>query len=120
MPMVRWLTFVIFLAAFLLASVPARAADAGVQTTWRLLDYIAVDYPGAVAGGRIVNQFEYDEMLEFSKSVAARIDSLPASAAKAALARQAGALRAAITAKAPPQQVAGLARALGGDLLKAH
>jgi high-affinity iron transporter len=46
---------------------PRRHAPtiAAVQTTWRLLDYLAVDYPGAVRDGRIVSQAEYDEMREF-------------------------------------------------------
>jgi high-affinity iron transporter len=118
--MARSLLLMLFLAFVSLTGAPAGAADAGVQTTWRLLDYIAVDYPGAVSGGRILNQFEYDEMLEFSKSVAARLDTLPASPAKASLKRRAAELQRAIGAKAPPAKVAGLARALAGDLLKAH
>ncbi|HEX8535091.1 MAG TPA: FTR1 family protein, partial [Allosphingosinicella sp.] len=89
-------------------------------TTWRLLDYVAVDYSGAVSGGKIVNPAEYDEMLEFSKSVAQRIGSLPATPAKARLARQAAELERTIAAKAPPAAVATLARNLAGDLLKAH
>ena len=40
----------------LLGAAPAAAQDAEVQTTWRLLDYIAVDYPGAVQGGKIVSE----------------------------------------------------------------
>ena len=81
----RLLSPLILLFAAWLAAVPARAAEAGVETTWRLLDYIAVDYREAVAGGRVVNQFEYDEMLEFSNSVAARIGSLPAGSSPARL-----------------------------------
>ena len=98
----------------------AQAQQADVQTTWRLLDYIAVDYKEAVAGGRIVNQFEYDEMGEFSKTVAASMATLPDSSAKAALRRDAEALREAIAEKAPPEQVASRARALAAALLSAH
>ena len=71
---------------FLIALLPGAArADAGVQTTWRLLDYIAVDYPEAVADGRVVNDFEYKEMAEFSASVAERVAALPATPARAGL-----------------------------------
>ena len=98
----------------------AQAADAGVQTTWRLLDYIAVDYPGAVSNGRIVSEFEYDEMLEFSASIRSRIASLPATAARSRLEQSAAKLQQSIQAKASPSEVAGLARSLAADLLKAH
>jgi high-affinity iron transporter len=103
-------------------SIPAAAqpAQPSVQTTWRLLDYIAVDYREAVAGGKIVNQFEYDEMLEFSKSVAANVAGLPAGPEKGQLSARAAQLQKAIGAKAPPEQVAILARTLAADLLKAH
>src|SRR3546814_2915992 len=69
----------------------AQQENSGVQTTWRLLDYVAVDYGEAVQGGQIVNQFEYDEMVEFSNSVSERIAALTAYSAWAGL--QAGAAR---------------------------
>ena len=56
-----------------------------MQTTWRLLDYIAVDYREAVRGGRIVNPAEYREMEEFSASVSQRLAALPDKQARAAL-----------------------------------
>ncbi|HEX8535726.1 MAG TPA: hypothetical protein VF662_16320, partial [Allosphingosinicella sp.] len=64
--MTRSLAFLLFLIVSVFGSAPASAADGDVQTTWRLLDYVAVDYSGAVSGGKIVNPAEYDEMLEFS------------------------------------------------------
>ena len=111
---------ILFLSALMLAPAAAHAGVETVPTTWRLLDYIAVDYKEAVADGRVVNQFEYDEMGEFSKNVAQSIAALPATPAKAALERDAAALREAIAAKAPPEQVAGLARTLAAALLDAH
>lgn len=116
----RALLIALVLACAALLPARVQAADAGVQTTWRLLDYIAVDYAGAVSGGRIVNQFEYNEMLEFSKSVAARIASLPATPARARLDQGAARLQQSIRSKAPPQEVARLARGLASDLLKQH
>ena len=100
--------------------VPAQAAEPGVQTTWRLLDYIAVDYREAVADGRVANEFEYDEMNEFSRSVAERIGALSDTAQKAALERRAERLRSAIAAKAPAEEVEQLARGLASALLAAH
>ena len=43
----------------------AAASDDDVQTAWRLLDYVAVDYRGAVAGGQVKSAQEYAEMTEF-------------------------------------------------------
>jgi high-affinity iron transporter len=112
-----------FLALFLLAlgarAAPAAARQAEVQTTWRLLDYVAVDYPEAVRGGRIVNEAEYAEMTEFSASIRERIAALPEHPAKAELTQQADRLRQAIAAKAPPEQIAETARRLGRELLAA-
>ncbi|HEV2078281.1 MAG TPA: FTR1 family protein [Allosphingosinicella sp.] len=109
-------------AFLLLVGAPARAQApaADVQTTWRLLDYIAVDYPGAVSDGRVISDLEYNEMLEFSASVEERIGKLPADAARAALVDGSKRLKSAIAAKAPPPTVEKLARGLATDLLKAH
>lgn len=111
------------LLAFLLI-VPGRALAATpqetVQTSWRLLDYVAVDYPGAVDRGRVVSASEYAEMREFTATVEKQLRTLPASAAQASLIAEAGALRTAVEAKAPSAVVAGKARQLGADLLKAY
>ena len=98
----------------------ARADDTAVQTSWRLLDYIAVDYPGAVQDGRIVSQLEYDEMREFSASVAQRLAALPAHPQRAALVAGAAALQQAIARRAPPAEVDRRARALAAQLLVAY
>ncbi|HLL58888.1 MAG TPA: iron permease, partial [Allosphingosinicella sp.] len=110
--MIRWLPALLFVLLSARVTAPAQAADPGVQTTWRLLDYIAVDYREAIADGRVVNQFEYEEMTEFSKSVAANVAALPESAAKTNLAGAAAELQRVIAAKAPPADVAARARAL--------
>ncbi|HEV2867456.1 MAG TPA: FTR1 family protein [Allosphingosinicella sp.] len=98
----------------------ARADDGAVQTTWRLLDYVAVDYPGAVRDGRIVSQAEYDEMREFSASVAQRLGALPQRPQRAGLAAAARQLEQAIARKAAPAEVERLARSLAADLLAAY
>ena len=114
--------FLPLLLILLAAAWPAAAqqANSGVQTTWRLLDYIAVDYGAAVQDGEVISQFEYDEMVEFSNSVAERLATLPPTAAKAELTAGASRLQDAIQAKVPPAEVATLARGLAADLLAAH
>ena len=56
-----------FLALVIGLASPALAAanDEDVQTAWRLLDYVAVDYRGAVADGKVKSAQEYAEMTEF-------------------------------------------------------
>ncbi len=98
----------------------AKASDDDVQTAWRLLDYVAVDYRGAVAGGQIKSATEYAEMAEFSATVETKITALPASANRGALIAEAKTFRALVAAKAAPDDVAQAARALGTHLLAAY
>ena len=66
------------LVVSLLLSISLSAhADPGAQTVWRLLDYIAVDYPVAVADGKVISEAEYAEMVEFAASVRERTAVLP-------------------------------------------
>jgi high-affinity iron transporter len=116
------LVALILAAVALPIALPAQAPSpaAAVQTAWRLLDYIAVDYPGAVQDGRIVSRAEYDEMVEFSASVRQRLAALPPGAARARLIADAAALEAAVARRAPPAEIAGMARALAARLLAAY
>lgn len=98
----------------------AAAGDEDVQTAWRLLDYVAVDYRGAVANGQVTSAQEYAEMTEFSAAVEAKVAALPASVSRAALIAEARALRAMVAHKAAPDDVAQAARMLGTHLLAAY
>ncbi|MBN2974255.1 cytochrome c [Roseomonas aeriglobus] len=106
--------------AIMLVSPASAQTTAPVQTAWRLLDYVAVDYPEAVKGGQIVSPTEYAEMTEFSASARERITSLASSSAKADLARRATALERLIAAKAPAEAVGTAARSLAADLIAAY
>jgi len=110
------------LAAVLLALVPAAAMaqPADVQTAWRLLDYMAVDYGGAVEGGRVKSASEYAEMNEFAASVAARLQALPPKPERQALVQGGDNLQAVIARKGSAEQVATIAHGLAADLLRAY
>src|SRR4051812_21617417 len=110
----------ICLALIVAGYTAAAAASPGVQTTWRLLDYLAVDYSGAVEGGKVVSASEYAEMREFSASVREKLDALPDKPEKQALVAASDRLRAAIDRKASPQEVADIAHRLGSDLLRIY
>jgi high-affinity iron transporter len=97
------------------ATSPAIAqneSDTEVESAWRLLDYIAVDYSGAVVGGEISNPAEYAEQIEFAATVATKISALPPKPALASLNSRAKELQQAIATKADGGAVADLAHAL--------
>src|SRR3546814_8491565 len=97
----------------------AHAETADVQTAWRLLDYMAVDYGGAVSGGRVKSASEYAEMTEFAASVSDRLMALPPTPARGQLITGATQLRGVIATKGEPKEVARIAHGLAADLLKA-
>lgn len=115
----RWLFLPLLVAALVLGAFAARA-NPQAQMLWQLLDYIAVDYPGAVRDGKVISAIEYQEMQEFSATVGERLAQLPAHPARSELQAEAAALQAAVAAKAAPAEVERLARALADDLLRAY
>ena len=112
----------LILFAILCAGVPASASAQAndVETAWRLLDYVAVDYGGAVRNGKVVSVTEYAEMREFSNSVSEKVASLPPKPAKSELIGESARFRGLIERKAAPGDVASAARALGARLLAAY
>ncbi len=117
--MIDWIPIPLLLASLLVGS-PVRAETTAVQTAWRLLDYLSVDYRGAVRGGEVISPPEFAEMTEFAATAHAMIAALPASGAKADLQRRAAGLQELIADKAPEGTVATTARALAADLIKAY
>ncbi|HEX8307161.1 MAG TPA: FTR1 family protein [Allosphingosinicella sp.] len=118
--MFRRLAPLILCLLTVLGAAPAAAQNAEVQTTWRLLDYVAVDYREAVRDGRVVNDAEYKEMSEFTASVRDRLAALPENPAKAKLVSDSAALQASVGRKAPPPEIEKQARALAGELIAAY
>ena len=102
------------------AAAQAENPSTSVQTTWRLLDYVAVDYREAVRDGRVVNEAEYAEMREFARTARTNIDALPASAKKQRLIGEARRLEQTIAARRPPGEVDGAARSLAANLIAAY
>ncbi len=113
-------------AVFLLcgAALPAwAAADAATQTvrqTWKLLDYLAVDYGGAVVNGEVTDEGEFAEMNEFAEVARASVAGLPATAEQASLVALGDDLKVAIAAHKPIADVARIAHALADGLLAAY
>lgn len=115
----RWFTclLVLLLSA---AAAAAQPADADVRQAWQLLDYIAVDYGGAVADGKVVSDGEYAEMREFSATARERIGALPDNPRRGVLLAQADGLIALVQRRADAAQVAQAAHALADGLLATY
>lgn len=95
--------------------------DSGdVETAWRLLDYIAVDYGAAVADGVVTDAVEYGEQVEFAQTAATMIAALAASPRQAELLAESRRLQRAIAEKLDTAQVADIAHGLAAALLAAY
>lgn len=108
----------------LLVTGSALGADADpvdtARRTWQLLDYIAVDYAGAVRNGKVERQAEYDEMQEFATTASLQIEHLPKAPGHDRLQTQVAELRALVSSKAEPATVAAKAQLIAAALLKAY
>ena len=96
------------------------AAPPDAAAVVHLLDYIAVDYPGAVAAGKVRDEGEYREMVEFTGSVRASIDRLPAHAHKGELRQGAARLADLVALRSPEGDVAAAASTLKRKLVEAY
>lgn len=77
-----------------------------------LLSYLAADYPATVTDGKVVDESEYKEQLEFVGNLQALILTLPARPELADLEKDAASLKQAIEQRHPGKQVAQQARHL--------
>ncbi|KQQ44665.1 iron permease [Duganella sp. Leaf126] len=113
---------VIFAATLLVAgsvaTQPATPADA--KQLWQLIDYVAVDYGGAVANGAVVSDAEYAEMLDFTENAGKQVQLLPAHAGRTGISAAIDELRAAVVRKADAAEVAQLAHHANGLLLLSY
>lgn len=91
-----------------------------IRQLWQLLDYVAVDYSGAVANGTVISDVEYQEMREFRDSALTQSKALPPHASREQLVTLASQLREAVLQKAAPDKVTGLAQQAGSLLLVAY
>lgn len=95
----------------------ANEVDGKVKQVWQMLDYISVDYAGAVEDGAVIRKEEYAEMVEFSQTVEKQIGELPDKSEKGSLINRAGALKQAINNKVATASVEDQARGLASALI---
>lgn len=100
-------------------AVSAQSAESSESTKqlWQLIDYVAVDYGGAVDKGAIISEGEYAEMLDFTENAQKQVQALPEHASKASLIASVDRLREAVLNKADSAEVAKLAHAANAVLI---
>jgi high-affinity iron transporter len=95
MPTTRRLTLLLCLASLL----GFQTVSANEQPLLMLIEYISVDYARAVKDGEVINNAEYQEMLEFSGQIRLMTDELTVSDGKRSLQEVAAALETAVREK---------------------
>ena len=115
----RHLFFLVFALLLPVLAGTAHAADTA-RTVLHLLDYIAVDYAGAVENGQVKDAGEYEEMREFARQAQGLIEGLPANPQAATLRAEAVALAQGIEAREDGAAVASRANALRWAVIAAY
>jgi high-affinity iron transporter len=113
---------IVLLAACWNGAALAQASDqtAGARQLWQLIDYVAVDYGGAVEHGAVASASEYAEMLDFTENATKQASALPPHASKQALSAAVADLRAAVLRKADAAEVKRLAHHANALLIAAY
>ncbi|MBC3299807.1 FTR1 family protein [Pseudomonas sp. SWRI18] len=111
----------LLLPALMSCSFNLSAATAeGAQQALHLLDYIGADYPQTVEAGKVIDESEYREQLEFLGVLQGLVAELPQRPERAALTKGVDELSAAVTAHQNGAAVARQARQLGAQLAVAY
>ncbi|MFC4346565.1 FTR1 family protein [Kordiimonas lipolytica] len=97
-----------------LAGAQANDSDRLVQ----LIDYIGVDYSAAVSEGVIVNQLEYDEMMEFAGIIETEVQKMVVPSDVQSLRQQATALKDLILSRASPLDVKALTQSMRATVVQ--
>lgn len=105
-------------ALLLLFSVPVLATP-DLPKLVQLIDYVGVDYRGAVADGNVINEAEYSEMRDFTRAIEEQCRQLPANTANTGIQAQARRLAERVAQRQAPDSVAILAAELRHALVGA-
>jgi high-affinity iron transporter len=121
----RWLLLLAFFFPAFLPPTPVAASEPAdwrlsAQTALHLLDYLGVDYPGAVRDGAVLDAGEYAEQREFAGQVASLVQGLPERPERARLLAQAEALSELVRDKGSAQGVAAATTDLRRELVAAY
>ncbi|MBL1320416.1 MAG: cytochrome c/FTR1 family iron permease [Methylophaga sp.] len=101
-------------------SLYSQAINANSQQLLQLIDYLGVDYAGAVEQGRVINEAEYKEMLDFSAGIHQQLAALPDNEVKDELLMQGAKLSQWVRDKKPAQQIKSLTDTLHSTIISVY
>jgi len=103
--------------AFMLLSKPLLA---NTQQVLQLIDYVGVDYSVAVENGRVVNEAEYAEMVDFAAGISQQLGDLPEHRIKSEIAGQSQTLVLWIQQKESPENIRQLTSQMHHNIVNAY
>ncbi len=95
----------IYMMLFFLFCFSSAQGASTLQQMQQLVDYVGVDYPGAVIQGKVQNQVEYDEMLDFAGTISELAKNLPMSDVRETVQKEVFLLKDLVVKKASAKQV---------------
>ena len=110
-------TAVYLLLSFMLLSKPLMADS---QQLLQLIDYVGVDYSGAVEDGRVVNTAEYAEMVDFVAGITQQLGDLPEHSVKSELIEQVQSLTLWVRQKESPEKIRRLTAQIHNKIIIAY
>ncbi|MEZ2876989.1 FTR1 family protein [Pseudomonas lundensis] len=116
----RYLVWLMLPMLALCSFVVSANSPEGASQALHLIDYIGADYPPTVDQGKVIDETEYREQLEFLAVLKGLIADLPERPERAELAQGVNALQAAIEQREDGADVAREARQLGAKLAVAY
>jgi len=84
----------------------------------QLVDYVGVDYSEAVSNGVVVNQLEYEEMVEFSGIIEIELQKMATASEMQGLLEQAKDLKGLIFSRAPSAKVKSLTQSMRATIIQ--
>ncbi|MCT8954040.1 cytochrome c/FTR1 family iron permease [Pseudomonas lundensis] len=116
----RFLAWLMLPMLALCSFVVSANSPEGASQALHLIDYIGADYPPTVDQGKVIDETEYREQLEFLAVLKGLITDLPERPERAELAQGVNALQTAIEQREDGTAVAREARQLGAKLAVAY
>jgi len=106
----------IFITLLLLS----KPLQADTQQLLQLIDYVGVDYSGAVEDGRVVNSAEYAEMQDFAAGITQQLGDLPEHHVKSELIEQAQSLVLWVNQKEAAEKIRQLTAQMHHNIINAY
>ena len=109
------------LSALIFFFLPGLSYAAEIDRILSLVDYIGGDYANAVEEGEIINEFEYQEMLDFSSAAAELWKKIPGKGTETAdFSEKFARLHSIVVSRGPVSEVESLAGELKGRIISAY